>query len=160
MGGGFMAAPHDLAREIGMLLGRGANHERGRLDAVPVEQVEEPRNAFDRAVLEPGIGGKIEKAVRHRAVERVGSMQVLPAGLQHRRREAETAMRAPFGQNGVAAPPAAGCGTGWDAETWAEADFAAKAAALARPSPSEDIASGAHGAFLSFAGFVGEGRLG
>ena len=34
-------------------------------------------------------------------------------------------MRAPFGQNGVAAPLAAGCGAGWDAPTWAEADFAA-----------------------------------
>src|ERR1700731_828404 len=43
-------------------------------------------------------------------------------------------MRAPFGQKGVAASLAEGCGAGWDAPTWAEADFAAKAAALARPS--------------------------
>src|SRR5438270_8256690 len=42
-------------------------------------------------------------------------------------------MRAPFGQKAVAAPLATGCGAGW-AATWAEADFAAKAAALARPS--------------------------
>src|SRR5579871_2614190 len=47
--------------------------------------------------------------------------------------EAETAMRAPFGQKPVAVLPA-GEAAGCAGPTWAAADFAANAAALAMPS--------------------------
>src|SRR5207249_4141266 len=48
--------------------------------------------------------------------------------------EAETAMRAPFGQKALLAPAAPGSAATGAGAGWAAADFAANAAALAMPS--------------------------
>ena len=98
---------------------------------MPLEQVEEPRDAFDRAVLEPGVGGQIEIAFRHRSVERVGTMQVLPAGLQHQRGGDRNA--GAVRPEGRCCAACRGLRRSLGRTNLAEADFAAKAA-LARPS--------------------------
>ena len=43
-------------------------------------------------------------------------------------------MRAPLGQNAVDAPAETGCVPAWPGACWADAEFAAKAAAPATPS--------------------------
>src|SRR3989442_1485056 len=55
--GSLMSTLDDLARQVGGLIDRAADHERRHLDSVLVEQLEEPRDSFVDAVLEEGIGG-------------------------------------------------------------------------------------------------------
>src|SRR5207245_3180764 len=57
--GRLVSAPYDLARQIGSLVDRAADHERRHLDPVLVEQVEEPGDSFVDAVLEEGIGRQV-----------------------------------------------------------------------------------------------------
>jgi len=64
--GSLVSAPHDLARQVGSLVDRAADHERRHLDPVLVEQVKEPRDSFVDAVLEEGIGRQVGAAVLDR----------------------------------------------------------------------------------------------
>ena len=150
VGGGFMPAPHDLAREVGMLLDRGSNHERGRLDAVLVEQVKQPWDAFDGPVFEPGVGRQVEVALRHGAIQRIGAKQVLPAGLEHQRGG---------DRNPCAIRPECGCctrrtglGRGWGRCRLGGRRLRRPCGRARNAERREYIASRTHGSFLSFRG--------
>src|SRR5882762_326321 len=64
--GSLMSTLDDLARQVGSLVDRAADHERRHLDPVLVEQVEEPRDSFVDAVLEEGIGRQVGAALPDR----------------------------------------------------------------------------------------------
>ncbi len=55
-GARLVTAPDDLTRQVRRLLDGPADHEGRHLDLVPVEQVEQPRDALVDAVLEEGVG--------------------------------------------------------------------------------------------------------
>jgi hypothetical protein len=78
-----MAPTHDLGRQFWMFVDRLADHERGHLDAVLVEQLEHPRDALAHAVL-------VERVLRQVGVARLdrvgnrsgGTGDRLAAGLE------------------------------------------------------------------------------
>jgi hypothetical protein len=61
MRGGLVAAVHNFARNIRIVLGRRAGHERACLHTAPIEQFERAWNALVGSIVEPTVGWQVRK---------------------------------------------------------------------------------------------------
>jgi hypothetical protein len=94
---GFMPAANDLASNVGTLVYGFTDHEARGLDAVPIEQIQQPENALVRAILVISVLGQI----RHTLIDGHGdwswrARDWLPAALElHRNRHGQACASGP-----------------------------------------------------------------